>query len=47
MEENKDKIVLTGTHEGSYKNFRGSHKKNKKSGNILDLLLNKIKKGKK
>jgi hypothetical protein len=42
MSENK--IVLTGTYEGSYSKFRGENKNKKNDLNIVRLFFKKLKK---
>lgn len=40
----KNKVVLTGTYEGSYNKFRGENKNKKNNLNIIRLFFKKLKK---
>lgn len=46
MEENKDKVVLTGTYKGSYHKFRNTDG-NENPLNFVKVFLNKFKRVKK
>ena len=39
----KNKVVLTGTYEGSYNKFRGENKNKKNDLNIIRLFFKKLK----